>query len=327
MDVVINTIHELSGSVSISSTENEGSVFTIRLPFTLSRSHTLIIKSGKNTYAIPSSSIEHSFPVSLTELKTLYGTNANTGPLTEPTYTFNSQQYPLWYIDTLLNQSTTFFPSASSNANIILIKFGQKRLALHVDEIAETRDTVLKPNSPQLSNVSGIAGATVMGDGKIVLIIDVPTLTKLAETSKEQTREFSLADDSHKNSKTIKTLVVDDSITVRKVTERFLGRNGITTLLAKDGLDALEVLEKETPDVILLDIEMPNMDGLELAKIIKSNTKTPNIPIIMITSRSGKQHRHVANDIGVDVFLGKPYQESELLGYIQALTGKRMSKQ
>ncbi|MDH3327496.1 MAG: response regulator, partial [Gammaproteobacteria bacterium] len=319
MDVVLNTIHELGGSVSISTKRNQGSTFTIRFPFTLSRNHTLIINAGKNTYALPSSSIEHSIPVSLTELENLYEAGL-------PKFKFNSQDYPLWYIDTLLNNSATRLPPASGHANVILIKFGQKRVALHVDSIADTRDTVLKPNSPQLSNVSGIAGATVLGDGKVILIIDVPSLTKLAEASVKKQRQFLPADEANKNSTTIKTMVVDDSITVRKVTERFLGRNGITALLAKDGLEALEVLEKETPDIILLDIEMPNMDGLELAEKIKSEARLHDVPIIMITSRTGKQHRHAASQIGVDVFLGKPYQESELLGYIQSLTGKRISR-
>ena len=318
MDVVLNTIHELGGSVTIDTEKNKGSTFTIRLPFTLSRNHTLIIKSGNNTYALPSSAIEHTFPVSLTELRDLYATET-------PVYVFDDSEYPLWYIDTLLNDAPTCLPTASGRANIILIKFGQKRIALHVDNIEETRETVLKPNSPQLSNVAGIAGATVTGDGKVVLIIDIPSLVKLSESSVGKKRKILFADETSQNNDKIKTLVVDDSITVRKVTERFLKRNGITSLTAKDGLEALEVLEKETPDIVLLDIEMPNMDGLELAGRIKNDERLRHIPIVMITSRTGKQHRHAATETGVDVFLGKPYQESELLGYIQALTGKRIN--
>ena len=318
MDVVLNTIHELGGTVTIDTEKDKGSTFTIRLPFTLSRNHTLIIKSGNNTYALPSSAIEHTFPVSLTELKELYAAET-------PVYIFDDSEYPLWYIDTLLNDAPTCLPTASGRANIILIKFGQKRIALHVDNIEETRETVLKPNSPQLSNVAGIAGATVTGDGKVVLIIDIPSLVKLSESSVGKKPQILFADETAKNNDKIKTLIVDDSITVRKVTERFLGRNGILSLTAKDGLEALEVLEKEIPDIVLLDIEMPNMDGLELAGRIKNDERLRHIPIVMITSRTGKQHRHAATETGVDVFLGKPYQESELLGYIQALTGKRIN--
>jgi len=318
MDVVLTTIHELGGSVSIHTETGKGSTFTIRLPFTLSRNHTIIIKTGNNTYAIPTAFIEHSTPVSLAELRKLYESDL-------PHYTFNQLEYPLWYVDTLLNDAPTILPTANSHASIILIKFGQKRIALHVDSIADIRDTVLKPNAPQLGNVSGIAGVTVMGDGKVVLIIDTPALNKLAENATHKERHFVFQEDANKNSDTITTMVVDDSITVRKVTERFLGRNGISTLLAKDGAEALEVLEKETPDVMLLDIEMPNMDGLELAKIIKTKDRLQDIPIIMITSRTGKQHRLAASEIGVDIFLGKPYQESELLDYIQVLTGKTVN--
>jgi len=319
MDVVLNTIHDLGGSISIATEKGKGSTFTIRLPFTLSRNHTLIIKSGNNSYALPSASVENTFSVSLDELKSFYEAES-------PGYTFNANKYPLWYIDALLNNAETRLPSASDQANIILIKFGQKRIALHVDKISETKDVVLKPNSPQLSDVAGIAGATVMGDGKVVLIIDIPSLTKLADSKANSKRKLLFAEDAKQNDKTITTMVVDDSITVRKVTERFLSRKGIKTLLAKDGIDALKALDKSLPDVMLLDIEMPGMDGLELAKRLKSTERLRHIPIIMITSRTGKRHRNAASEIGVDVFLGKPYQETELLSHIQNLTHKQIDE-
>ncbi len=315
MDVVLTTIQELGGTVSISTVKEKGSTFTLRLPFTLSRNHTLIIQSGSNTYAIPSYFIESTFQVSLEELKTLYQSDP-------PSYTFYDSEYPLWYADTLLNDAATSLPTTTGHAHIILIKCGQKRIALHIDNIIEKRDVVLKPNSAQLGNVAGIAGATVMGDGKVVLIIDISTLTKLANRAKQSKREISFTNDSIKNNNQITTLVVDDSITVRKVTKRFLSRNGINALLASDGIDALKTLEKEVPDIMLVDIEMPGMDGLELARTIKATSHLQHIPIIMITSRTGKQHRNAANNIGIDVFLGKPYHESELLQHIQALTGK-----
>jgi len=319
MDVAINTINNLGGSISVSTEENKGTEFTIRLPFTLSRNHTLIVKAGKNTYAIPSSAIEHSFSASQTDLAKLYEAN-------QPSCDYDNKDYPLWYINTLLNDSPTCLPAKNGIAHIILLKYGNKRLALHVDQVEDTRDTVLKPNSPQLNNVAGIAGVTVMGDGKVVLIVDIPVLLKLSQSGEHQHREFQSLDELNTKSEQIKTLIVDDSITVRKVTERFLNRNGITSLTAKDGVEALEILENETPDIMLLDIEMPNMDGLELATKIKSDKRLQDIPIIMITSRTGKHHRHAAGEIGVEVFLGKPYQESELIGYIQALTGKRISQ-
>ena len=320
MDVALNEIRQLGGSIAVESNPGLGSKFTIRLPFTVSRNHTLFVKVGKNTYALPSDAIVHTFPIKQPELEQLYLTKS-------PNYQFEENSFPLWNMEALLNNAPTHLPEKHAEAYIILLKHNKHRLALHVDEINETRDSVLKPANPQMNNIRGIAGATVLGDGKIVLIIDVPSLIQAAESRDNKPKEIVHSSSGQHDVNIIKTLVVDDSITVRKATERFLSRNNIKTYTAKDGIDALEVLESVTPDIMLLDIEMPNMDGLELASRVRANDRLKEIPIVMITSRTGKQHREAASNIGVNVFLGKPFQESELIGYIQALTGKRTNAQ
>ena len=319
MDVVLNEIQQLGGTVSINSQEGTGSRFSIRVPFTSSRNHTLFVTVANNTYALPSSSVVHSFPANQSELEKLY-TDSN------PAYEFENNQYPLWHMDALLNKAETFLPDKHQKAFIILLQHNHKLLALQVDEINETRDSVLQPTNPLLSELQGIAGTTVLGDGKVVLIIDVPAIIKLAESRSNKPKKIIYSDSSNDKNTAIKALIVDDSVTVRKITERFLNKHGIDTSTAKDGIEALEKMQEDKPDVILLDIEMPNMDGLELAKNIKSDELLHNTPIVMITSRTGQHHRQTANEIGVEVFLGKPYQESELLGYIQALTGKRTNR-
>jgi len=314
MDVAINEIRQLGGSLSVSSTPGEGSKFTIRLPFTVSSNHTLFVKVGKNTYALPSNMIEHTISISQENLKKLYDSNS-------PSYHFSDRDYPLWNMESLLNNEPAHLPEKHIECHIVLLRNGASRIALQVDEINESRDSVLKPASPQLSNIRGIAGATVLGDGKVVLIIDVPSLILYAEGKDNKPSEIIYA---NSDDETIKALVVDDSITVRKVTERFLNRHNIKPYTAIDGVDALNVLENMTPDIMLIDIEMPNMDGLELAQRVRASDKLKDIPIIMITSRTGNQHRETARDIGVNTFLPKPYQEAELIKNIQTLTGKQI---
>lgn len=316
MDVVLNEIQQLGGSVSVDSSTGTGSTIVIRVPFTSSRNHTLFVTVNNNTYALPSTNVIHSFTAGQKDLEEIYTRST-------PSINFEDQSYPLWHMDALLNETDTFIPEKHRRAHIILMQHNHKLLALQVDEINETRESVLQPTNPQLSELQGIAGTTVLGDGKVVLIIDVPSMIKLADSKSNKPKKIIFADRVADENQGIKTLIVDDSVTVRKVTERFLGRHGIETDSAKDGVEALEKMQLEKPDIVLLDIEMPNMDGLELAKHIRTNKNLHNTPIIMITSRTGQKHREQASNIGVDVFLGKPYQETELLGYIQALTGKR----
>ena len=315
MDVAINEIRQLGGSLSVSSTPSEGSKFIIRLPFTVSSNHTLFVKVGKNTYALPSNMIEHTISISQEDLKKLYDNHS-------PSYHFSNRDYPLWNMESLLNNEPIHLPQKHIECHIVLLRNGASLIALQVDEINESRDSVLKPASPQLSNIRGIAGATVLGNGKVVLIIDVPSLILYAESRDNKPSEIIYASDD--DGETIKALVVDDSITVRKVTERFLNRHNIKSYTAIDGVDALNVLENMTPDIMLIDIEMPNMDGLELAQRVRADDKLKNTPIIMITSRTGNQHRETAQEIGVNTFLPKPYQEAELIENIQSLTGKQI---
>ena len=120
-------------------------------------------------------------------------------------------------------------------------------------------------------------------------------------------------------------MVVDDSLTVRKITSRLLSREGYQVVTAKDGIDALQQMQESMPDVMLVDIEMPRMDGFELTKNVRGDAKTKHIPIVMITSRTAEKHRNYAKELGVNAYLGKPYQEEELLGHIQEFLKQRVT--
>ena len=196
-------------------------------------------------------------------------------------------------------------------------------MALQVDQIAGSRiEVVVKPLGQQFSNLSGISAATIMGDGSVMLILDLIALMRNAALVKDVTHSKATEQRNMDSNTTI--LVVDDSVTVRKVTSRFLERQGFNVVLAKDGIDALEILQEMTPDLMLLDIEMPRMDGFEVATQVRHNGRLQHLPIIMITSRTGEKHRERALEIGVNDYMGKPFQENQLLDKIQSLLDEKV---
>ena len=189
---------------------------------------------------------------------------------------------------------------------------------LVADELIGSREIVVKPVGPQISGIRGISGATILGDGRIVITLDIGALVRAewrGRAAPTVTRD--------KADRRTFALVVDDSITVRRVTQRLLERNGMRVMTARDGMDAVAVLAENVPDVILLDIEMPRMDGYEVAAHVRNDPRLRDVPIIMITSRVGEKHRARAIELGVDDYLGKPYQESQLLDAIAPLVAQR----
>jgi len=204
---------------------------------------------------------------------------------------------------------------------VILVRAGERSAALVSDELVGSREIVLKSVGPQISSVRGIAGATILGDGRIVIILDVGALVRSEWRSRAPVDGARPTRDDR-----IFAMVVDDSITVRRVTQRLLERNGMRVMTAADGIEALSLLQDHVPDVILLDIEMPRMDGYEVAAHVRSDPRLADVPIIMITSRVGEKHRARAIEIGVDDYLGKPYQESQLLDAVEALVLARRAQ-
>jgi chemosensory pili system protein ChpA (sensor histidine kinase/response regulator) len=214
-------------------------------------------------------------------------------------------------------------------------------VAIQIDGLAGTREIVIKPLGAQLAGIEGLAGATILGDGRVVLILDVsglwiieeglhvthaePVEALAAPEIEELVAEGAVAEPEPVVPARTRALVmvVDDSITVRKVTQRYLSKRGMDVLLAKDGVDALDQLRDNLPDVMLVDIEMPRMDGYEVATHVRNDPRLKDVPIIMITSRAGEKHRARAIELGVDDYLGKPYQESQLIDAIAPLVARR----
>jgi chemosensory pili system protein ChpA (sensor histidine kinase/response regulator) len=233
-------------------------------------------------------------------------------------------------------------PIAQRYSPLLILRSGGERVAVHVDEVVGNQEVVVKNIGPQLARMAGVAGATVLGSGDIVLILNPVQLAQQVERERAQVAAVSeptvggavaelitqapVASRSEPVAglETLPTvMVVDDSLTVRRVTQRLLTREGYQVVLAKDGVDALQQLQDYTPDVMLVDIEMPRMDGFDLTRNVRGDERYHSIPIVMITSRTADKHREFARELGVDVYLGKPYQEEELLAHLARFTGSK----
>jgi len=202
--------------------------------------------------------------------------------------------------------------------SLVLIRAGDNSTALLMDSLEGSREIVVKTLGPHIASVPGVTGATILGDGRVIMILDPGTLVRQHRPSEAVRAPAPVA------ATQITALVVDDSITMRRVTQRLLERRGVKVHTARDGLDAITVLQEHTVDVILLDIEMPRMDGYQFATHVRNDSKLKKLPIVMITSRSGEKHRAKAIEIGVNDYLSKPYQESQLIAAIEALVGRSL---
>jgi chemosensory pili system protein ChpA (sensor histidine kinase/response regulator) len=316
MDVVKNEITTLGGRVEISSAKGRGTTFTITLPLTLAVTQAVMLRAGNTVYAVPSVMIEQ-----VQEFKAqAYAELAAKGEIE-----WKGNKYALRSLLPLLGEIDTATPQRQ--IPVLLLKSGVQRAAVRVDEIIGNREVVVKTIGPQLSRLAGVAGATVLGNGQVVLILNPVQLVHRETSGVEAVRPAPTAASTselvvEERSGAALVMVVDDSLTVRKITGRMLAREGYEVATAKDGVDALQQLQDIRPDCILLDVEMPRMDGFEFARNVRADPGTRDIPIIMITSRTADKHRNHAIEIGVNEYMGKPYQEDQLLALIKRYTSE-----
>ena len=299
MDVVRSEISALGGRIDVSSRTGQGTSFVIHLPLTLAVTQVLMVRAGETVYAIPSAMIEQVRQVKSADMENLHRARQ---------VEWQDHSYPLQYLPHMLGNMDAAEENLSRNS-VLLLRRGEQRIALHVDEMLGNQEVMVKNIGPQLSRLSGIAGATVLGNGGVLLILNPIQLAQRIGVTGKPGKEAAI--------QPLAThpliMVVDDSLTVRKITSRMLLRAGYQVVTATDGVDALEKLEEFTPRVMLLDIEMPRMDGFALAKQLRRDPRTRDLPIIMITSRTADKHREYAMQLGVNTYLGKPYQEDDLL--------------
>lgn len=319
MDVVKSETAAVGGRIDIQSRPGHGTEFRIYLPLTLAVTQALLVVAGGRAYAIPSSMIAQVMELKADALDALRASGG-----TE----WQDKHFSYRYLPRLVGDQASQ-PEVQRFNWVLLLRAGAQTLALHVDSLRGNQEIVVKNAGPQLARIVGISGATVLGDGEIVLILNPVALASRALAEAAAAAAGAVAEEAERlepspsapaQQPTI--LVVDDSLTVRKITGRLLEREGYRVVTAKDGVDALEHLLELVPDVILSDIEMPRMDGFDLLRNIRADDRLRSVPVVMITSRLADKHRQLAERLGATEYLGKPYEEGELLGLLRQYTGQ-----
>ncbi|WP_109439701.1 Hpt domain-containing protein [Acinetobacter haemolyticus] len=318
LDVVQSDIKALGGHVSVSSTLGKGTTFTIRVPTTVAVSDALMVKAGDQQFAFPLAQIDRIVRISPMALEQYFESQ-------DDYFKIDQEDYRLRYLSEFVaGQPIPRLSGIVHSLPVLLIKGAQGQMtALLVDQLIGSRgQIVVKPVGQQFSSIGVIAGATILGDGQVCLILDGRNLARQAQsTARSKQADESYTKQRYDERRLI--MIVDDSVTVRKVTSRLLERQGYDVVTAKDGVDAMEQLETVKPDLMLLDIEMPRMDGFEVTNLVRHHEIHRDLPIIMITSRTGEKHRERALSLGVSQYMGKPFQEETLLENIESLLAVR----
>jgi len=310
MDVVNTVIKALGGNLSIETHLGMGTRFTIRLPFTTSMNRALLVTVQSQTFGILLSSVENIVLLSVKQIKEALNK--------QQPIVYNKKEYNLKYLGSVLGiQERPLISSSKESLPVLFFNFVDYNAALLVDSLVGSQEVVVQTLGPQFKLMDVFSGATLLADGRVLVILDAYSITVRTRKKMEETVE------SHALlKKQPVVLVVDDSITIRTVTKNFLERHKYTIMTAKDGFDALAKAEEQSPDIVLLDLEMPRMDGFEFAEKFRANPKFSRIPIVMITFCTGDEEKKRAKDIGIDKFINKPYREPELLETIELFLEK-----
>jgi chemosensory pili system protein ChpA (sensor histidine kinase/response regulator) len=321
MDVVRAEVNAMGGRIDTATAKGQGTSFKLRLPLTTAVTQVVMLRCGTATVAVPSNLVEIVRRAKPAEVAAAYDSG---------TYRFGEQDLPFFWLGALLQLSGRG-NEVGRSLPVVVIRSAQQRVVLHVDEVLGNQEVVVKNLGPQLSRVPGLAGMTLLASGAVALIYNpVALATVYGEAARAQmvaaaVEQQQAATQPARPQVTVSptvsaqplVLVVDDSLTVRRVTQRLLAREGYRVALAKDGLEALEVLTGERPSVVLSDIEMPRMDGFDLLRNIRGDKALRELPVIMITSRIAQKHRDFAAELGANHYLGKPYSEEELLALVR----------
>ncbi|MGV3494778.1 MAG: hybrid sensor histidine kinase/response regulator, partial [Ramlibacter sp.] len=321
MDVVRAEVNALGGRIETATRAGEGTSFKLVLPLTTAVTQVVMVRTGKLAIGVPANLVEIVRRATLKEIQQAYNSGS---------FEFNGEPLPFFWSGALLQSSTRSAEPQGKTLPVVVFRSAAQRVAVHVDEVLGNQEVVVKNLGPQLSRLPGLAGMTVLASGAVVLIYNPVALTQVyGEQARAMSADQAQPEMLEQAGQPAKpkaapaapavplVLVVDDSITVRRVTQRLLTREGYRVALAADGLQALERLAEELPSVVLSDIEMPRMDGFDLARNIRGDSRLAHLPIVMITSRIAEKHREHARELGVNHYLGKPYSEEELLSLVK----------
>ncbi|MBT8065181.1 MAG: Hpt domain-containing protein [Gammaproteobacteria bacterium] len=308
MDVVNSEIKQIGGSLEIDTEAGVGTRFTIRIPFSLAVMQAIGVSVGDRPFQIPLNSVAGVARLTPSEYQTILNSESRS-------HEFAGEEFPLLELEPLLDAPP--LPLDTDNVSLLMIRAGEHKAAFRVAGLQGHQEVVIKPVGPQISSIPGILGGTIAADGQVMIILDMGPLIRRGlempiepvaprEAPREKTRKPVV-------------MVVDDSITMRKVTSRVLENHSLEVMTAQDGIDAVEQLHDRVPDLMLLDIEMPRMDGYELLDHVRADARLRHVPIVMITSRAGQKHRKKARAAGANAYLTKPYQETELVEQVSEM--------
>ena len=310
MDVVHNTIQSLNGTMDIGDAKQGGTRISLRLPITLLTSHCLLVGVGDDqVYAIPS--------ISLNQIM-----SPGSGTLTRSgetlSYQFADDSYAACSLNTLVGAADDFISEELDACSVLLVQTADSVSAVVVERVITSYDLVVKNMGAYIKSIDGIAGVAMLGNGTVVSVLD---LASLLEADK---RPAALADGSRTAANRSESpemalpmvMIVDDSLSVRNSLSQLMKDGGYRTVTARDGLEAVKLLETEVPDIVLTDLEMPRMNGLDLTSFIRKSQQWAPLPVVMITSRTMAKHRQQAEIVGVNRYLTKPFSEDEVLASI-----------
>jgi chemosensory pili system protein ChpA (sensor histidine kinase/response regulator) len=322
MDVVRSEVAAMGGRIETATAAGQGTSFKLVLPLTTAVTQVVMLKAGELTLAVPSTLVELVRRAPAAEIEQAYQTGQ---------FMVGDRSLPFFWLGALV-QASPRGTATTRTQPVTIIRSAAQRIVLHVDDVLGNQEVVVKNLGPQLSRLPGLAGMTLLPSGKPALIYNPVALAALfGDATRLYTRRAGEQDAAQVQQSVADAaavplaplvMVVDDSLTVRRVTQRLLAREGYRVLLAKDGLDALERLSDELPALVLTDIEMPRMDGFDLVRNMRADPRLAGLPVIMITSRIAQKHRDYAAELGVDHYLGKPYSEEDLLGLIARYTAE-----
>ncbi|MDO6462256.1 Hpt domain-containing protein [Granulosicoccaceae sp. 1_MG-2023] len=307
LDAVRRELQQIGGTLSMHSERGRGVVFRIRVPQSQFVNQVLMVSGVAGTVAIPAGRVHGVTRISRTQLP------AGAGALS---LDYNGQAYRLTSLETLLGEPPAAPDTREPALDIVFVQAGEERLALDVQAIPGHTEAIIKPVGRQVAALGGFSGACVQSDGEVVPVLDLAVLAARLRRGREEPVAGPMPVTPARR---LSVLVVDDSVTMRKFAERALMRENYRPLMARDGVEAMSLMRQRRPDIVITDLEMPHMDGFELVGLIRDDAQLHDVPVVVISSRTGEKHRARLAQAGIQGFLGKPYRESELISTLAAI--------
>jgi chemotaxis protein histidine kinase CheA len=303
MDIVLRAINRMKGTLSIHSELGKGTQFDIRLPISQVVANIILVRSQLGWLAVSLQGVERLLSLSPDDL-----INTEQGA----TVLINDEPVQAQHIENTYGMAAPAARMAQASLPALLVKNSLGiRKVIFVEQLSDSRTVIVKSLGPNLPPMPGIRGGTILGDGSVAPVVDLAELVGQSES-------LGYIEQAHVTASSLPSaVVVDDSLSVRRSMQQLLSDSGYEVRTARDGLEAVELLRERAPDILLVDLEMPRMNGLELTAFARNFDATRNTPVIMITSRTTERHKELANEAGVDHVLTKPYQDDELLDLIQ----------